>query len=82
MAGFNDAIDKIEICFQPEDGYDFDDVGEIGDELALDMPSSFDGLGPRSDGEYFIGTFFVLDGDIWAVQSRAREIVAKHIVEV
>jgi len=80
MKGFTAVVDKVEICFQLDDGYEFDDIEETKDELLFEIPDLCE-FGPYKESEYFVASFWVDDDSRFGVISDAEEIVAKHVKE-
>ena len=80
MKGFTAVVDKVEICFQLDDGYEFDDIEETKDELLFEIPDLYE-FGPYKESEYFVASFWVDDDSKFGVISDAEEIVAKHVKE-
>ena len=80
MKGFTAVVDKIEIYFNPDDGYEFDDIGEIKDEMFFEIPDLED-LFPYENGKGFVARFWVDDDSRFGVISDAEEIVTKHVKE-
>ena len=79
MSNTRVTIDKIGLCFQPEDGYVFTDKEEAINELGvlLDIDDS-----DKCDGrEYFGVTFWVEEEDIGYVIDTASETIERFLVE-